>query len=127
MELRHLRYFIVVAEEENFRRAAERLHVSQSPLSRQMRDLQAEIGVELLEPAGRGVRLTPAGQHFATKARGVIATVEDAVQETQLMAQGKIGTLAIGSKLAVHISARWAQSWWLFVVGTPELRCGSRP
>jgi LysR family transcriptional regulator, benzoate and cis,cis-muconate-responsive activator of ben and cat genes len=96
MELRHLRYFVAVAEEENFHRAAERLHVSQSPLSRQMRDLQAELGILLIEPSGRGVRLTAAGRLFAEKARRILAGVDTAVQETSLVAQGKIGTVAIG-------------------------------
>ncbi|SDI45126.1 DNA-binding transcriptional regulator, LysR family [Sinosporangium album] len=96
MELRHLRYFVVLAEEENFHRAAERLHVSQSPLSRQMRDLQAELGITLIEPSGRGVRLTTAGRFFAEKARRILAGVDTAVHETSLVAQGKIGTVAIG-------------------------------
>ena len=58
MELRHLRYFIAIAEEENFRRAADKLHVSQSPLSRQMQQLEEEISAELFEASGRGVKLT---------------------------------------------------------------------
>ena len=96
MELRHLRYFVTVAEEENFHRAAERLHVSQSPLSRQMRDLQAEIGVDLLEPFGRGVRLTPAGRTFAAKANSVLESVEAAVEEVRLIGSGKVGTISVG-------------------------------
>jgi LysR family transcriptional regulator, benzoate and cis,cis-muconate-responsive activator of ben and cat genes len=96
MELRHLRYFVALAEEENFHRAAERLHVSQSPLSRQMRDLQAEIGIALLEPHGRGVRLTPAGRFFAEKAARILRSVDTAVEEASLVAQGKIGAITIG-------------------------------
>jgi LysR family transcriptional regulator, benzoate and cis,cis-muconate-responsive activator of ben and cat genes len=96
MELRHLRYFVALAEEENFHRAAERLHLSQSPLSRQMRDLQAELGIALLEPDGRGVRLTPAGRFFADEARRILRSVDTAVQETVLVAQGKVGTVSIG-------------------------------
>ena len=72
MELRHLRYFVMVAEEENFHRAAERLHISQSALSRQMQDLATETGVDLLEPAGRGVKLSDAGRFFAEKARSIL-------------------------------------------------------
>jgi DNA-binding transcriptional LysR family regulator len=96
MELRHLRYFVAVAEYENFHRAAEALHVSQSPLSRQIRDLEAEMGVALLEPAGRGVRLTAAGAVFAEKAAKALAGVDAAVEETQQVAQGRVGTVSIG-------------------------------
>jgi DNA-binding transcriptional LysR family regulator len=96
MELRHLRYFVAIAEVENFHRAAELLHVSQSPLSRQMRDLQAELGIVLIEPSGRGVRLTAAGRLFAERARRILAGVDDAVRETSLVAQGRIGNVAIG-------------------------------
>jgi DNA-binding transcriptional LysR family regulator len=96
VELRHLRYFVAVAEQENFHRAAELLHVSQSPLSRQMRDLAAEIGVDLFEPAGRGVRLTAAGRVFADKAARVLTAVDAAVAEARLVAQGRIGTVSIG-------------------------------
>ncbi|MFD5830700.1 LysR family transcriptional regulator [Lentzea sp. NPDC060358] len=96
MELRHLRYFVTIAEEQNFRRAAERLHVSQSPLSRQMKDLEEELDVELFEPAGRGIRLTAAGKVFAERARAVLAGVASAVEETRDVARGRQGTVTIG-------------------------------
>jgi len=69
MELRHLRYFVAIAEEENFHRAAAKLHVSQSPLSRQMQQLREELGVDLFTPSGRGVKLTLAGRAFLERAR----------------------------------------------------------
>ena len=96
MELRHLRYFVTIAEEQSFRRAAERLNVSQSPLSRQMKDLEEEIGVELFEPDGRGIRLTAAGKVFAERARSVLVSVDAAVEEAKGVAGGRIGTAVIG-------------------------------
>ena len=96
MELRHLRYFVTLAEEENFHRAAERLRISQSPLSRQMRALQDEIGVQLLEPVGRGVQLTDAGRHFAVRARKILEGASSAVEEARNVAQGQLGVLTIG-------------------------------
>lgn len=66
MELRHLRYFCVVAEELNFTCAAERLHMSQPPLSRQIKQLEQEVGAELFERSSRGLRLTPPGVFFSS-------------------------------------------------------------
>ncbi|WP_394849600.1 LysR family transcriptional regulator [Pendulispora brunnea] len=96
MELRHLRYFVTIAEEQSFRRATTRLHISQSPLSRQMKDLEEEMGVELFEPAGRGIKLTAAGRAFAERARGILASVEAAVDEAKGIAEGRLGTAVIG-------------------------------
>ncbi|MEU8206782.1 LysR family transcriptional regulator [Streptosporangium sp. NPDC049046] len=96
MELRHLRYFVTIAEEQSFRRAADRLHVSQSPLSRQMKDLEEEMTVELFEPDGRGIKLTAAGKVFAERARGILASVDTAVEEAKGVAEGRLGTVAIG-------------------------------
>lgn len=96
MELRHLRYFLAVAEEENFHRASERLRVSQSPLSRQMQQLREEIGVDLFAPAGRGVKLTIAGRMFLERARAILAAVDGAVREAREAMEGLIGTITIG-------------------------------
>src|SRR3954464_4079205 len=96
VELRHLRYFVVVAEEENFHRAAEKVHVSQSPLSRQMQQLREEIGVDLFEPSGRGVKLTLAGRMFLDRAKEILAAVDAAVAEAREATDGRIGTIAIG-------------------------------
>jgi LysR family transcriptional regulator, benzoate and cis,cis-muconate-responsive activator of ben and cat genes len=96
MELRHLRYFVAVAEAEHFGKAAEHLHVSQSPLSRQIAQLEAELGVALFVPAGRGVKLSPAGRNFLEGARAVLARVTLAIDDARETAQGRIGTIAIG-------------------------------
>jgi LysR family transcriptional regulator, benzoate and cis,cis-muconate-responsive activator of ben and cat genes len=76
MELRHLRYFIAVAEERSFSRAAEKLHVSQPPLSRQIRDLEAELGVKLLDRNRQRVRLTRAGNAILARSRALIRDAE---------------------------------------------------
>jgi len=80
MELRHLRYFVAVAEELNIRRAAARLHLSQPPLTRQIRDLEEEIEVKLLERSKLGVRLTEAGRVFLAEARQILSHSERAAR-----------------------------------------------
>lgn len=96
MELRHLRYFVAVAEEENVTRAAARLHVSQPALSRQIRDLEEEIGFSLLERSAKSVRLTDAGRTFLTESRAVLKAVENAVQTARAKASGTHGDLHVG-------------------------------
>ncbi|MCC5640083.1 LysR family transcriptional regulator [Nostoc sp. CHAB 5844] len=96
MELRHLRYFIMVAEELHFGRAAQRLNMAQQPLSRQIRDLEAEMGVQLFYRTKRTVRLTEAGQVFLKEASKILEQTEQAVMLAQRTSQGKAGRLAIG-------------------------------
>ena len=95
MELRHLRYFVVVGEEEHFGRAAERLHVVQPALTRQVRQLEAEMGCALFERLKRGVRLTEAGKSFLEEARRLLADLGRSVDRTRLIAQGKVGRLRV--------------------------------
>lgn len=96
MELRQLRYFIAVAEEGSFSRAAGRLHVSQPPLSTQIRSLEDELGVQLLERSNRGVTLTPAGLVFFEETRSVLARLEHAKKETVRANRSDIGMLSVG-------------------------------
>lgn len=105
MELRHLRYFIAVAEELHFARAAERLHIEQSPLSRAIKDLEYDLGVQLFERTTRSTRLTWAGQVFLDEARRVLSTLEQAVASTKAAATGYRGTLRIA------LSDGIAQPW----------------
>lgn len=96
MELRHLRYFLAVAEEGNFTRAATRLGMSQPPLSQQMRDLEQEIGVPLFERLAQGVALTEAGRVFLLEARSMIERAERAKALARRAGEGATGLLRIG-------------------------------
>ena len=96
MELRHLRYFVIVAEEQNVTRAAERLHVSQPPLSRQIRDLEAELGVELFRRTAKSLALTEAGKIFLIEARVVLSQAEKAVQTVRAIGMGERGQVRVG-------------------------------
>ena len=96
MELRHLRYFVAVAEERHFGRAAERLHIAQPPLSQQIRRLEAEVGAPLLHRTTRSVELAPAGEVLLGRARDILAAVDAAADDARRAARGEFGRLAIG-------------------------------
>lgn len=96
MELRHLRYFCAVAEEQSFTAAARRLHVSQSGVSGQIRDLEEEIGATLLRRNRRDVSLTPEGALFLREAQAILARADCAVQMVTRASHGQYGTLSIG-------------------------------
>jgi DNA-binding transcriptional LysR family regulator len=89
MELRHLRYFVAVAEEENVTHAAARLHVSQPPLTRQIHELEEEVGVAFFERTGRSIRLTEAGFIFLQEARAILERVESARALARAAASGR--------------------------------------
>ncbi len=97
MELRHLRYFVAVAEELSFRRAAHRLHVAQPSLSRQVRDLEEEIGERLLERDRQHVALTEAGRALLSKARELLAGAEEAITAAREVGSQARGALRIGN------------------------------
>jgi len=96
MELRHLRYFVAVAGEENVSRAALKLHVSQPGISRQIRDLEDEIGFQLFERSAKAVRLTAAGKVFFDEARAVLLHAEDAVKKARAVSGGMSGEINVG-------------------------------
>jgi LysR family transcriptional regulator, benzoate and cis,cis-muconate-responsive activator of ben and cat genes len=107
MELRHLRYFIAVADERSFSRAAEKLHVSQPPLSRQIRDLEAELGVKLFDRNRQGVRLTRLGTAILARSRALIQEAESFKAEAKILDKQIYEELRIGyapSPTAVIIS-----------------------
>ena len=96
MELRHLHYFVVVAEERHFTRAAERLGIGQPPLSLQIQRLEREIGAQLFRRLSRGVELTEAGVLLLDNARQILAQVERTCADVQRLSRGEIGHLRVG-------------------------------
>jgi DNA-binding transcriptional LysR family regulator len=95
-DLRDLRYFVAVAEERHFGRAAARLHMAQPPLSQQIRHLEGELGVQLLRRTTRRVELTDAGEAYLVRAKQIITAVSSAAGEAQRVAAGLQGRLVIG-------------------------------
>jgi DNA-binding transcriptional LysR family regulator len=96
MELRHLRYFVAVAEEEHYGRAAGRLHVAQPALSRQIQDLEEEIGFKLFDRLSRGVKISAAGKVFLEDAQRILHEVNEATARAKRVASGQSGTLRMG-------------------------------
>ncbi|MBV8220064.1 MAG: LysR family transcriptional regulator [Solirubrobacterales bacterium] len=118
MELRQLRYFVAVAEELHFRRAAERLHISQPPLSQQIRSLEDELGFALLVRTRRRVDLTAAGEAFLRDARSILGELEGAVTTARRIDAGQTGRLRVGFVGSALLS---------LVPGTVERFRSSRP
>jgi DNA-binding transcriptional LysR family regulator len=108
MELRHLRYFVAVGEALNFTKAATRLHVAQPALSRQVSDLEEELGVDLLRRTSHGVILTEEGKLFLEEARGILKRADESVTKVRALARGEFGELQVGyvPPLDLHILPR---------------------
>src|SRR5258708_14929942 len=96
MELRQLRYFVAVGEEQHYGRAEQRLRVAQPALSRQIQNLEAEIGFKLFERLPRGVKITAAGEFLLKEARRILTEINDATARAKRIASGQSGTLRVG-------------------------------
>ncbi|MEN7430229.1 LysR family transcriptional regulator [Chromobacterium sp. TRC.1.1.SA] len=122
MELRHLRYFIAVAEELHFTRAAERLHIGQPPLSQQIQALEAELGAPLFRRHQRKVELTPAGQQLLPRARQILADSAAAAAAVRRAADGETGELRIGFTSSLPLTPILHHSLQHYRRDYPEVR-----
>jgi len=114
MELRHLRYFCVAAEEMHIHRAAERLGMAQPPLTQQIKALEAELGVKLFARVGRGVALTEAGRLFQAETKLILAHVEHATILTRQVASGQVGRLRVGFTESASFSPVFTRTFAAF-------------
>lgn len=122
MELRHLRYFVQVAEDLHFARAAARLGISQPPLSQQIRQLEDELGVRLLDRTSRRVALTRAGTAFLDAARRVLAEADKAALIARRVARGELGELRIGFNASAPFIPRVASAIYEYRLNYPEVQ-----
>jgi DNA-binding transcriptional LysR family regulator len=113
MKFRHLEYFVAAAEELNFTHAADRLHVSQPPFSKQIHDLEDELGIEFFERQRKGVALTPAGKSFLIDARRILEDCEASIRKAQRISRGEIGDMAVGymSALTYDFMGKALEVW----------------
>ncbi len=121
MELRHLRYFVRVASELHFGRAAEQLGISQPPLSQQIRQLEVELGVQLFERSSRRVRLTVAGRLFLDEARATLERAEHAISVTRRAARGELGELSFGLSASALFTPIFADALTTFRRRYPDV------
>jgi DNA-binding transcriptional LysR family regulator len=122
MELRHMRYFVALAEERNFTRAAARLYLAQPSLSRQIRDLEGELGVSLLHRGKGGITLTAAGNEYLAQARKLLADSAAAVRATQAVGRSEHQQLVIGTVEPLMSSGLLAEILNNFSGCRPEVR-----
>ena len=121
MDLRHLRYFVVLAEELHFGRAALRLGISQPPLSQQIRSLETELGVTLLTRTSRRAKLTDAGRHFLVEAKKTLTQADRARDVARHAAHGEIGELNIGFTPSAPLTSRFRDSIRSFHLAHPQV------
>jgi len=121
MELRHLRYFVAVAEEGHVTRAAERLGIQQPPLSQQIQALERELDTQLFHRKPRGVELTPAGRAFFDEAKAILARVGDAVTAAQRAARGEVGRIGLGFTSSASFHPFVPRAIRLFRQGHPRV------
>lgn len=128
MELRHLRYFVAVAEEANFTRAAARLGIGQPPLSQQIRDLETELGTLLFHRVPHGAELTDSGREFLAEARTVLSGAEHAKEVARRAHRGEIGSLSLGftgsaafNPLVSATIRRFRRSWPKVLLSLEEM------
>src|ERR1700680_2303686 len=123
MKFRHLEYFVAAAEELNFTHAADRLPVSPPPFSKQIHDLEGELGIEVFERQRKGVALTPAGKSFLIDARRILEDCETSIRKAQRISRGEIGELAIGyiSAMTHEFLGKALEVWRL---NSPEIVVG---
>ncbi len=126
MELRHLRYFLAVADAASFTAAARRLHLAQPAVSLQVRDLERELGVTLIERGARTRGLTEAGKRFAVRARRILLEAEDAADEMAGYAGARRGRVRFGSALQSLTEGRLAGLLARFHLRHPGLRVAFR-
>jgi DNA-binding transcriptional LysR family regulator len=122
IELRHLRYFIAVADELHFSRAAERLGMSQPPLSQQIRDLESLLGLRLLRRTNRRVELTDAGRVYLDAARDIVARVDAATDQARRAERGEIGELHVAFTRSTPLIERFPRAIRAFRDAYPAVR-----
>lgn len=127
MELRHLRYFVAVGEEEHYGRAAQRLRLAQPALSRQIQDLEHEIGFQLFDRLPRGVKINAAGKLFLEDARRILQQVSEATVRARQVARGQAGTLRVGFTENASWRGVVPDSFRLFRKKSPEVELHLNP
>ncbi len=121
MQLDQLRYFVAVAGELHFRRAAERLHISQPPLSFHIKALEREVGTQLLNRNTRQVSLTEAGAAFLVRARRILSDVAEATEEVKRISTGRAGSLRIGFTISTSFHPFFCDSVFRYRRAYPEV------